>query len=326
MTALPFQRHADRAAAVLAGVLQQVGQDALEAQLVEPHQRGAASVVDLDRHVAEAVALGDARDELADVDLLAVQLGRAGVDAGQLEQVHHHVVEAAHLADHHVQRLLRALGEVVAAAVEHLDRGGERGDRRAQLVAHVAGEAGLALDAGLHRVGHVVERAGQAVQVRVVLRRHARVEAAGGDLARRGGRHGTTVAAVGGSPTSRAKPASSMVTSDPMSSAVAMARRLRWVLCIGNASRYCALHRRHVHPDGHVGLAAVLEPLLAAAARGMTTVAQLRRERVQRVAGVQRELHAVQHEHREAAALGAQVGTSNCLVDGATGRGRSWRW
>ena len=56
-----------------------------------------------------------------DVDLLAEQLGRAGVDARQLEQVHDHLIEAAHLPDDDVERLLGAFGQIGAAPVEHFD-------------------------------------------------------------------------------------------------------------------------------------------------------------------------------------------------------------
>ncbi len=116
-----------------------------------------------------------------------MQFGRAGVDAGQLEQVHDHLVEPTHLPDHDVERLLGALRQVGPAAVEHFDGGCERRDRRAQLVADVGGEARLALEPGLHGVGHVVERLRQAGQIGVGLRSHAGVEAAGGDLAGSGG-------------------------------------------------------------------------------------------------------------------------------------------
>ena len=87
-----------------------------------------------------------------------MQFGGAGVDARELEQVHHHLIEPANLPDDDVERLLGAFGQVGAAAVEHLDRGRQRGDRRSQLVADVGREASLALEPGLHRIGHLVER------------------------------------------------------------------------------------------------------------------------------------------------------------------------
>ena len=125
------------------------------------------------------------RHSVDDVDLLGVQLGRAGVDARQLEEVDDHGVEAPDLADDDVERLLRAVGELAAPAVDDLGGGGQGGDRGAQLVAHVGGEAGLALDAGLDGVGHVVERVDQPVEVGVAFEGDARAQVAGGDLARR---------------------------------------------------------------------------------------------------------------------------------------------
>ena len=133
--------------------------------------------------VGEAVAGGHPGAQGGDVDLLGVQVGRPGVDARQLEEVDDHGVEAAHLADDDVEGLLGAVGELAAPSVDDLGGGGQGGDRGAQLVADVGGEAGLALDAGLHGVGHVVERVGEPVEVGIALAGDARVEVAGGDLA-----------------------------------------------------------------------------------------------------------------------------------------------
>ena len=49
-------------------------------------------------------------------------------------------------------------------------------------MADVGGEAGLALDPGLHGVGHLVERARQPVEIGIGLRRQPRVEPARGDV------------------------------------------------------------------------------------------------------------------------------------------------
>jgi hypothetical protein len=87
------------------------------------------------------------------------------------------------LADDEIECLAAAIGEFVAAAVEHLDGRGERSDGRTQLVADVAGEPRLALDAGLHGIGHVVERAGEPGEIGIILGRHARVESARGEVA-----------------------------------------------------------------------------------------------------------------------------------------------
>ena len=63
--------------------------------------------------------------------------------------------------------------ELVAAAVQDADGGGERLQRRPQLVAHVGGEAPVAFQAGGQLVHHVVERGGERRQVRFL----GRVEA-----------------------------------------------------------------------------------------------------------------------------------------------------
>ena len=163
-------------------VLEQVGDDPLESQLVHD-RRGRRPPADLDRQVGEAVAAGHPLAQLLDVDLLGVQVGRPGIDAGELEQVHHHRVEPPHLADHDVERLLGPIGQLAPARVHHLGGRGEGGDRRAQLVADVAGEARLPFDTGLHGVSHLVEGVGQAVEVGVPLGGHTRVEPSRGDLA-----------------------------------------------------------------------------------------------------------------------------------------------
>ena len=95
-------------------VLQQVAEDALEADPVDDGVlKGAA--VDVDGQPAVAETMRDPIAELGEVDGLGVQVGGAGVDPGQLEQVDvHDVVEPAHLVDDDVERLLRALGQSVA--------------------------------------------------------------------------------------------------------------------------------------------------------------------------------------------------------------------
>ena len=53
---------------------------------------------------------------------------RPASTARDLEEVEHHLVEALDLADHHLESLLRSLGQLVAPAVEHLDRGRQGGE------------------------------------------------------------------------------------------------------------------------------------------------------------------------------------------------------
>ena len=98
------------------------------------------------------------------------------------------------------------VGHLVAPVVQHLDRGGQGHQRRAQLVAHVGREAGVALDAVLEGLGHVVERRDERTsRSGSSLALEAGVEPAAGDGlggradARRAG------AGPGGWPTSRAR-------------------------------------------------------------------------------------------------------------------------
>ncbi len=67
--------------------------------------------------------------QIDEIELFDVEVGRARVETGEFEQIHHHVVEPPHLADDDVERLLGAFGDVVAAGIEHLDGGRQGGDR-----------------------------------------------------------------------------------------------------------------------------------------------------------------------------------------------------
>ena len=59
--------------------------------------------------------------------------------------------------------------------LEHAQRGGQRGERGTQLVAHVRGEARLAFDALEEGVGHPVERGRQGRELGIVGRHQADV-------------------------------------------------------------------------------------------------------------------------------------------------------
>ena len=89
--------------------------------------------------------------ELARLQVLEVQPDRAGVEPADLEQVLDEAAEAGDVAHEQVERRLGPLGHLVAAGLHHLDRRRQRHQRRAQLVADVGGEAGVALDAQLQR-------------------------------------------------------------------------------------------------------------------------------------------------------------------------------
>ena len=119
--------------------------------------------------------------ELVDTDVVEGELGRAGVEAGYLEQVRDHPLEAAQLRGQEIQRPPRPLRKVVSAGFQHADRGRQRRQRRAQLVADVGGEARFALDPLLEPVGHAVERGGERGQVGLVEGLQTGVEAPSGD-------------------------------------------------------------------------------------------------------------------------------------------------
>ena len=118
------------------------------------------TVVDPHRHVVEAVAGGDAPHEVAEQ---RPARGCNSVTPASRREISR---RSSTIWSNRRTWLMTTssaccdrVGQVVAPGVEHLDRGRQRGERRAQLVADVGGEARLALDAALHGVGHVVERA-----------------------------------------------------------------------------------------------------------------------------------------------------------------------
>ena len=126
---------------------------------------------------------GDAPAQLGNLEGFEVQVGGAGIDAGEFEKVEDHPVEAADLADDHLDSLAGTFGHFVAANLEHLCRRGEGGDRSAQLVADVGGESRFPLDPRLNRIGHRVERVDDRGEVGVRFRCHSGVEIARGDVA-----------------------------------------------------------------------------------------------------------------------------------------------
>ena len=90
-----FDADARRPASVVLGVVQQVSDDPLEAELVET-DRFVGPGPDSDRNIGVAVTLRDAPDGVVGAQRLEVDLRGAGIDAGELEEVEHHAVEAAH--------------------------------------------------------------------------------------------------------------------------------------------------------------------------------------------------------------------------------------
>ena len=175
------QLDAGGALAVLGRVVEQVGDHPGQPALVGPDHHTREVGVDVDRHVDVGREGDGLDDQLVDPHLLEIEVHHAGVEAGDLEQVFDQLLEALDVGDHEVERGPRPIGHVVALVLEHLDRGGERHEGRAQLMADVRRKPGVALDALFQRDRHLVEGVGQRREVAVVAGLDPRVEAAGGD-------------------------------------------------------------------------------------------------------------------------------------------------
>ena len=169
------------AAAVDAGVVDEVGDDARQAALVGADDEQLGLLADLHRRVAHRRHADGLAHELGHQQVLAHEPHGAGVEPGDLQQVLDQALEPGHVGHQQVEGGDRPLGHLVAARLQHLDRRRQRHQRRAQLVADVAGEAGVVLDPQLQRRRHVVEGGRQLAEVLVVGGLEAGVEAAAGD-------------------------------------------------------------------------------------------------------------------------------------------------
>ena len=131
-------------------------------------------------------------------------------------------------------------------------------------MADVGGEAGLALDAVLDGVGHVVERADEPVEVGVALGLEPGVEAARGQLAGRVGHPRDAGAAGGGWPTSRRRRRATAATALPSDQRAADdAAGCGRAGASGKTSKYCGVELGDVDADGEVRLAVEDEALPA---------------------------------------------------------------
>ena len=61
--------------------------------------------------------------QLADVDLLEEDIGRAGIGPGHLQQVADHALEPAQVVSQQLEGTLGPWGKVVPVRLEHLQRG-----------------------------------------------------------------------------------------------------------------------------------------------------------------------------------------------------------
>ena len=117
----------------------------------------------------ELGGLNDGVDHLGEVDLLQPELDVAGVDAGDVQQVGEHGLEAVHRAGQDLDAAQgEGIGDLLARVLDLLRGQADRGQRGAQLVGDVGDEEALhlgqglqALDLVLQRGRHVVEGPGQ---------------------------------------------------------------------------------------------------------------------------------------------------------------------
>ena len=130
----------------------------------------------------------DAPHDRADVDLLEAQLGHAGVEAADLQQVGEQRLEAVELVDQQLRRARRGHLGGVDLGVQDLGGHAHRGQRRAQLVADVGGEPALQrpellelADLRLDARRHLVVRLREPGHLVVAVDRHAFVEVAVGE-------------------------------------------------------------------------------------------------------------------------------------------------
>ena len=161
--------HADpgHTVAVPSGVVDEVGHDPLETALVGLHDGAARRSLDLHGHDPGSAGAQRVEHELGQHHLFEGQLGHAGVDPRDLEEVLDELAEPPHLLRQQVEALPCSFRHLVPPSGDHLQRGGEGRQRRPELMADVGGETGVSLDPRLEGVGHAVERDGHARQVRV---------------------------------------------------------------------------------------------------------------------------------------------------------------
>ncbi len=165
-----------RPAGVALGVLDQIHEDAFDPALVDDEFAMVVLGVDLHRHRRVPGGGDRVPDELADLDRGRREIGRSGVETGDLEQVPHHALETADFGSEQVEGALGAFGEFFAPRLDHRQRGCQGRQGRTELMTDVGGETGVPVDPLLQPIRHSIERRGQRGEVAGVDGLESRVE------------------------------------------------------------------------------------------------------------------------------------------------------
>ena len=163
---VPETQHAGCAVRVVVGVVEEIREDPVDAAMIESCGLRCGRVDD-DRDLGVSVSPQHVLDERGGIRRFQGECRRARVESRDLEQVEDEAFEAIRLP---AKDLERGPGVVVDAALEHVDRGSDRGQRRAQLVTDVRREPRLAVDAFLECVDHVVEGVDERREIGIVCR------------------------------------------------------------------------------------------------------------------------------------------------------------
>ena len=135
--------------AVFQRVLDQILEHAKQLVAVAGHDQRArrARQLDLDAAVAgeRLQTVGDLADDGDQIDLLVRPQMRVELDAREREQVVDEAGHAGCLRLHDAQKAFARRGIIARRPLQRLDEAGERGERRAQLMARIGDEIGAHL-------------------------------------------------------------------------------------------------------------------------------------------------------------------------------------
>ena len=121
--------HPYDAAAVGLAVGDEVGDHALDATLVGPHDQPRRGRVDVDGHGPIERGPHGVAHQLPEAHLLEIEVGGTHVEAGDLEQVLHEPLESVEVGGEKVEGAACPLGHLLAPGLHHLERCGQGGER-----------------------------------------------------------------------------------------------------------------------------------------------------------------------------------------------------